>query len=150
MKQMIESNNAPKAIGPYSPAVKLGDFVFLSGQIPLDPYTQELVGDDVTLQTHQVMRNIGALLEEMGLDYCHVVKTTIFVQNMSDFQAINEVYSQYFTAPYPARSTIEVAKLPKNALVEIECFVIDTLAYEQMSSCCCDKDCCDEDCTCGE
>lgn len=148
MLQKISSEFAPKAIGAYSPAVKLGDFVFLSGQIPLDPQTNEIVEGGVREQTHQVMKNIRALLEEMGLDFKHIVKTTIFIKNMQDFSVINEVYGQYLVAPYPARSTVEVAALPKDVLVEIECFVIDTLAYEAMSdSCCCKHECCDE-CDC--
>ena len=127
----IHSEHAPKAIGPYSPAVKLGDFVYLSGQIPLDPKTGEVVGTTIEEQTHQVMKNIGAVLAEMGLAHRHVVKTTVFMKDLNDFNAFNEVYGSYFTQPYPARSCVEVAKLPKDVLVEVECLVIDTLVYEQ-------------------
>ncbi|WP_276834368.1 Rid family detoxifying hydrolase, partial [Massilicoli timonensis] len=98
----IHSEHAPKAIGPYSPAVKLGDFVYLSGQIPLDPKTGEVVGTTIEEQTHQVMKNIGAVLAEMGLAHRHVVKTTVFMKDLNDFNAFNEVYGSYFTQPYPA------------------------------------------------
>ncbi|MGL5540697.1 MAG: RidA family protein [Erysipelotrichaceae bacterium] len=127
----ITSKNAPAAIGPYSPAVKLGDFVYMSGQIPLDPKTMEVVGEDIQTQTHQVMSNIAGMLEEMGLGFRHVVKTTVFLANMDHFAAFNEVYGTYFEEPYPARSAIQVARLPKDVLVEVECMVIDTLVYEQ-------------------
>ncbi len=145
----LQSDNAPKAIGPYSPAVRLGDFVFLSGQIPLSPITNEIVSGDIQAQTRQVMENIKSLLEDNGLAMYHIVKTTIFVKDMNDFSAVNEVYSQYFQEPYPARSTVEVARLPKDVKVEIEVMAIDTTAYENMHSCHCD-DCCDESCCCGE
>lgn len=127
----ITSNNAPAAIGPYSPAVKLGDFVYMSGQIPLDPKTMEVVADDIKSQTHQVMLNIGNLLEEMKLGYRHIVKTTVYLSDMNNFAEFNEVYASYFEEPYPARTTIEVSRLPKDVLVEVECMVIDTLMYEQ-------------------
>lgn len=127
----IKPENAPKALGPYSPAVKLGDFVYLSGQIPLDPKTNEIAGTTIEEQAHQVMKNIGVVLEEMGLSYRHIVKTTIFMKNLNDFNTLNEVYGSYLSEPYPARSCVQVAKLPKDVLVEIECLVIDTLVYEQ-------------------
>ncbi|MEG0093946.1 MAG: RidA family protein [Erysipelotrichaceae bacterium] len=127
----IKPENAPKALGPYSPAVKLGDFVYLSGQIPLDPKTNEVVGSTIEEQTHQVMKNIEVILAEMGLEFRHIVKTTIFVKDLNDFASLNEVYGSYLKEPYPARSCVEVAKLPKDVLVEIECLVIDTLVYEQ-------------------
>lgn len=127
----ITSKNAPEAFGPYSPAVKLGDFVYLSGQIPLDPRTMEVVAEDIKSQTHQVMLNIGNLLEEMKLGYRHIVKTTVYLKDMNQFAEFNEVYGSYFIEPYPARTTIEVARLPKDVLVEVECMVIDTLMYEQ-------------------
>ena len=144
--QAIDSIKAPKAIGPYSPGIKLGDFVYLSGQIPLDPDSGELVGDDIRQQTQQVMENIKALLAEVGLETHHIVKTTIFLKDMADFTVVNEVYTDYFSAPYPARSTVAVADLPKNAKVEIECLVLDTLAYENSCDGChsdCDS-CCHE------
>lgn len=152
----IFSNNAPKAIGPYSPAVKLGDFVYLSGQIPVDPATQEVVSGGIVEQSHQVFKNIEGLLAEMGLETRHVVKTTVFMKDMNQFAAMNEVYGMYFREPYPARSTVEVCRLPKDVLLEIECMVIDTTAYEaQMGGGCgdgcdgCGSGCGDDDGGCG-
>lgn len=148
----VKPENAPKALGPYSPATKLGDFVFLSGQIPLDPKTGEVVGTTIEEQTHQVMKNIGAVLADMGLAYKHIIKTTIFVADLNDFDKLNEVYGSYLEEPFPARSCVQVARLPKDVKVEIECMVIDTLVYEQQyaaqqggcSSCGggCDGGCC--------
>lgn len=126
----IKPENAPKALGPYSPAVKLGDFVYLSGQIPLNPKTNEIAGTTIEEQTHQVMQNIEAVLAEMGLSFRHIVKTTIFVKDLNDFDALNKVYGSYLEEPFPARSCVEVARLPKDVKVEIECIVIDTLIYE--------------------
>ena len=126
----IKPENAPKALGPYSPAVKLGDFVYLSGQIPLNPKTNAIEGTTIEEQTHQVMQNIEAVLGEMGLGFRHIVKTTIFMQDLSDFDALNKVYGSYLQKPYPARSCVQVARLPKDVKVEIECIVIDTLIYE--------------------
>lgn len=120
MKQIVSSSKAPAAIGPYSQAVMAGGFLFASGQIPLDPQTGELVEGRITEQTERVLKNIKAVLEEAGLDFENVVKTTVFLQNMSDFAAMNEIYSKYFIINPPARSTIQVARLPKDALVEIE------------------------------
>lgn len=118
--QIINSPNAPQAIGPYSQAVRLCNLLFCSGQIALDPQTMELVDKtDVKKQTKQVCRNIGAVLKEAGVSYKNVVKTTIFLNDMSDFAAVNEIYEQYFSHK-PARSTVAVASLPKGALVEIE------------------------------
>ncbi|MDF9823797.1 2-iminobutanoate/2-iminopropanoate deaminase [Breznakia sp. PF5-3] len=133
--QKIESKNAPKPVGAYSPAVKLGDFVYMSGQLGLDPNTNELV-EGIENQTRQVMENIKALLNEKGLDMHHIVKTTILLDNIDDFQKVNEIYGAYFEGVYPARSAFEVARLPKNALVEIECLVIDTLMYERQQEGC--------------
>lgn len=148
----VNPENAPKALGPYSPATKLGDFVYLSGQIPLDPETGEVVGTTIEEQTHQVMKNIGAVLADMGLGYKHIMKTTIYIADLNDFDKLNEVYGSYLEEPYPARSCVQVARLPKDVKVEIECFVIDTLVYEQQyaaqqsgcSSCGggCDGGCC--------
>lgn len=138
--------NGPKAIGPYSPAVKLGDFVYLSGQLPIDPQTNELVDNDIVKQTTQVLENIKSLLAEMGLEMRHILKTTVFLSDLANFQAMNEVYGSYFSDPYPARSAVQVAALPKQALIEIECLVIDTLAYEQAA---CSSGCCDGDCEGG-
>lgn len=145
----IYSNNAPKALGPYSPAIKLGDFVYLSGQVPIDPQTGNLVAGGIVEQTHQVLKNIEALLMEMGLETRHIVKTTVFIKDMNDFSAMNAVYDTYFKEPYPARSTVEVSRLPKDSLIEIECMVIDTLAYEaQMGGGCADG--CDSCSGCGD
>lgn len=127
----IKPEKAPKALGPYSPAVKLGDFVYLSGQIPLNPMTGEVEGTDIETQTRQVMENIRVVLHEMGLDFKHIVKTTIFMSDLQDFEKLNEVYGSYLEEPYPARSCVQIARLPKDVKVEIECIVIDTLAYEQ-------------------
>lgn len=126
----IKPENAPKALGPYSPAVKLGDFVYLSGQIPLNPKTGEIEGTTIEEQTHQVMQNIEAVLADMGLGFRHIVKTTIFVKDLNDFDALNKVYGSYLAEPFPARSCVEIARLPKDVKVEIECTVIDTLVYE--------------------
>lgn len=110
----------PKAIGPYSVSVRAGDFLFCSGQIPLDPETMQILGTTAAEQTHQVLKNLSAVLQNAGCDLSHVVKTTIFLKSMADFAAVNEVYGQYFKDNFPARSTVEVSCLPKNALVEIE------------------------------
>ncbi|MGD9925247.1 MAG: RidA family protein [Pseudorhodoplanes sp.] len=118
-KMPIETSKA-KAIGPYSLGMAAGDYVFLSGQIPLDASSGKLVGNDVTAQTEQVFRNISILLEAAGLTYGHVVKSTVFLADMGDFAAMNEVYKKYVAAPFPARSTIQVAALPMGARVEIE------------------------------
>lgn len=148
----IKPEDAPKALGPYSPAVKLGDFVYLSGQIPLDAQSGDIVGDTIEEQTHQVMKNIKAVLKDMGLDYRHIVKTTIFMSDLREFDRLNAVYGSYLEEPFPARSCVQVARLPKDVKVEIECIVIDTLVYEQQmaaqqggcSSCGggCDGGCC--------
>ncbi len=118
--QMIETDKAPKAIGPYSQAVKYENLLFLSGQIAIDPETQELIKGDVKEQTKRIMENIKAILEEAGLTINHIVKTTIYLKNINDFPAVNEVYGSYFSDYKPARSTVEVSNLPKDALVEIE------------------------------
>jgi 2-iminobutanoate/2-iminopropanoate deaminase len=116
----ISVDNAPKAIGPYSQAIDTGALVFLSGQIPLDPVTGQLLGADVKSQTAQALRNIEAVLAGAGLSRAHVVKTTVFLADMADFAAMNEVYADFFGATRPARSTIQAAALPRGALVEIE------------------------------
>ncbi len=118
--QMINTDKAPKAIGPYSQAVKYENFLFVSGQIALDPKTGELVGSTVEEQTRQVMENIKAILEEAELNFNHVVKTTIYLKYISDFDKVNRVYGEYFPEHKPARATVEVSNLPKGALVEIE------------------------------
>ena len=118
--QMIETDKAPKAIGPYSQAVKYENLLFISGQIAIDPKTQEFIGGDVEKQTERVMENIKAVLEEAGLNFNHVIKTTIYLKNINDFEKVNEVYGRYFSEHKPARATVEVSNLPKGALVEIE------------------------------
>jgi 2-iminobutanoate/2-iminopropanoate deaminase len=120
MRQVIVTNDGPKAIGPYSQAIKANGFVFLSGQIPLDPATQELIGGDVAAQTERVLQNISGILTAAGSSLEQVVKTTVFLKSMNDFAAMNEVYARHFTADPPARSTVEVARLPKDVLVEID------------------------------
>ena len=121
MKKEILTSSAPAPIGPYSQAIDTGSMVFCSGQIPLDPSTGAIVGEgDVEAQTRQVMRNISEVLREAGLGFQQVIKTTIFLKNMSDFPKVNAVYAESFQAPYPARSTVEVARLPKDVAVEIE------------------------------
>jgi 2-iminobutanoate/2-iminopropanoate deaminase len=120
LKQVIASTEAPRAIGPYSPAVRAGDLLFISGQIPIDPATGSLVEGDISAQTRRVLDNVNALLSGAGLAFDDVVRTTIFLADLSDFGAVNDVYGTYFREPYPARATVEVAKLPKNARVEID------------------------------
>lgn len=115
--------NAPEAIGPYSPAVIANGFAFVSGQIPLDPASGVLVGEDVTAQTHQVLANLEAILTALDADFSRIVKTTIFLTDLKDFQTVNDIYGTKFTATKPARSTIQVAALPKAAKVEIEAIV---------------------------
>ncbi|WP_299229456.1 RidA family protein [Sulfurihydrogenibium sp.] len=121
--QIIYTENAPKPIGPYSQAVKYENLIFLSGQIAIDSKTNELVGKDAAEQTKVIMENIKGILEEAGLNFNHVIKTTIYLKDLNDFAKVNEVYGQYFTEHKPARSTVEVSRLPKDALVEIEMIV---------------------------
>lgn len=121
MKKIIATTNAPGAIGPYSQAVDCGAFLITSGQVPIDPTTGEFVPGGIAEQTRQSLTNVKAILEAAGLTMDHVVKTTVFLQDMGDFAAMNAVYAEFFTeGNYPARSAVEVAKLPKGALVEIE------------------------------
>ena len=117
----ISTPQAPKAIGPYSQAICAGGFVFASGQLPIDPTTGEFPQGGVKEQTRQSILNAQAILKEAGLDLCNVVKTTVYLSDMNDFAAMNEVYSQFFSEPFPARSAIAVKTLPKPALVEVEC-----------------------------
>ena len=120
MKQAISSSGAPKAIGPYSPAIRTGQLLFVSGQVPLDPATGQMIEGDITAQARRVLDNIGALLTSGGRSFADVVRTTIFLADMNDFAAVNDVYGQYFSEPYPARATVQVARLPKDARVEID------------------------------
>jgi 2-iminobutanoate/2-iminopropanoate deaminase len=120
MKKIISTNEAPAAIGPYSQAVRSGKLIFCSGQIPLDPKTGEFVAGDITAQTRRVMDNIAGLLKAEGLGFDNIVKTTIFLTNLGDFQTVNQIYGSYFKQNPPARSTVQVAALPRGASVEIE------------------------------
>lgn len=124
MKKIISTKNAPAAIGPYSQAVEINGMVFLSGQIPIDPATGEFVEGGIKEQTEQVFKNIDAVLAEAGLTFDNVVKTTVFLSDMSLFGTMNEVYNTQFTGTYPSRSTIAVKGLPKDALVEIEVIAV--------------------------
>lgn len=124
-REIVSTSDAPGAIGPYSQAVRAtGSFLFTAGQIPLDPQSMTIVGSTAAEQCAQVMKNLGAILVAAGTGFEHVVKTTIFLKSMSDFAAVNEVYAQAFPAKPPARSTVAVAGLPKDVLVEIECVAL--------------------------
>ena len=116
----VHTDHAPQAIGPYSQAISTSNFIFVSGQIPIDPTTGLVVSDSVKEQTRQVLENLKNILNEAKCDLSAVVKTTIFIKNMNDFAKINELYASYFHSPYPARACVEVARLPKDVLVEIE------------------------------
>jgi 2-iminobutanoate/2-iminopropanoate deaminase len=123
-RDVVQTDTAPKALGPYSQAIVTDGFVFCSGQVPLNPATGNMVEGGIEEQTHQVLKNLSAVLQAAGSDLQRVVKTTVFLQNMNDFAAMNGVYGTYFTAAPPARSTVEVAKLPRGAQVEIECIAL--------------------------
>ncbi len=120
MKQIISTDRAPKAIGPYSQAIRSGDLVFLSGQVPIDPKTGELVGGDIGTQTDRVLDNLEAVLTAAGCGFDDVVKTTIYLVDLGDFQAVNQTYAKRFTTSPPARATVQVSALPKGARVEID------------------------------
>jgi 2-iminobutanoate/2-iminopropanoate deaminase len=119
-KTIINPANSPVAVGPYNHAVRVGDLLFCSGQIPLDPQTGNLVSGDLKAQTDRVLQNVKAILDDQGLTFANVVKSTVFLTNLGDFAAMNEIYAKYFPANFPARSTVQVAGLPKGASVEIE------------------------------
>jgi 2-iminobutanoate/2-iminopropanoate deaminase len=121
MKEIISTENAPGAIGPYSQAIKTGGLVFCSGQIPIDPATGNFVSDEITSQTEQVLKNMAAVLEAAGTSLDNVVKTTVFLVDMGEFAAMNEVYGRFFSENKPARATVQAARLPRDARVEIEC-----------------------------
>lgn len=123
MKKAINAKNAPAAVGPYVHAVEAGEMIFTSGQLGLDPVTGELP-EGVEAQTHQSLKNLGAVLEAAGSDFAHVVKTTVFLDNIGDFAAVNAIYAEYFKGEAPARSCVEVAKLPKGGLIEIEAIAV--------------------------
>ena len=120
MTQSLSSPDAPKAIGPYSPAVRAGQLLFVSGQIPIDPATGQMIDGDIAAQTRRVLDSVGALLKAAGLSFANVARTTVFLADMNDFGAVNQVYGTYFVEPYPARATVQVARLPKDARVEID------------------------------
>jgi 2-iminobutanoate/2-iminopropanoate deaminase len=120
MKDIVLTDKGPKPIGPYSQAVKSNGFLFASGQVALDPRTNEFLGGDIRQQTERALENIKAIVEAAGSNFHHVVKTTVFLKDMNDFAAMNEAYGKFFPAAPPARSTVQVARLPKDALVEIE------------------------------
>ena len=124
MREVIATNDGPKAIGPYSQAIKANGFVFVSGQVAFDPATQQIVDGDVSAQTERVLQNLAAILKAAGSSLENVVKAGVFLKNMSDFAAMNEVYGRYFTQAPPARSTVEVARLPKDVLVEIDVIAV--------------------------
>lgn len=130
MKQIIKSEKAPIAVGPYSQTVKAGGFIFCAGQIGVNPKTNILV-ERVEKQTKQALQNLKNVLKEAGADLTHVVKTNVYLANIEDFAVMNEVYGSFFAKPYPARATVGVARLPKDALIEIEC-----IAYVNEEGCC--------------
>ena len=123
-KIAIHTENAPAAIGPYSQAIEAGNTIYVSGQLPIDPATGAFAGEDIAAQTRQSLTNIKAILAEAGADMSNVVKTTVLLADMADFAAMNAVYAEFFTAPFPARAAFQAAALPKNAKVEIECVAV--------------------------
>lgn len=120
MRQAVSTPSAPAAIGPYSQAIRAGSLLFVSGQIAIDPATGGMIEGDVAAQTHRVIQNLGAILDAAGASFDSVVRTTIYLADMDDFAAVNEVYGTYFTAPAPARATVQAARLPRDARVEID------------------------------
>jgi len=131
-KKVIQTEKAPKAIGPYSQAIQAENFLFLSGQIPLDPKTGELVKGDIRKQTQRVLENIKGVLESQGLGMEDVIKCTIFLKDIGNFNQVNEVYATYFPSSPPARSTVEVSKLPRNAEIEIEAIAVISVADKKI------------------
>jgi 2-iminobutanoate/2-iminopropanoate deaminase len=125
MRSIVSTKDAPQAIGPYSQAIKANGFIFTSGQIAIDPATQQVVGGDIAAQTERVLRNVSEVLEAAGSGLGKVVRSTVFLKNMNDFAAMNQVYAKYFSSAPPARSTIEVARLPKDVLVEIDVIALE-------------------------
>lgn len=124
MNQAIATKNAPAAIGPYSQGIKAGKTIYVSGQIPIDPATGEFAGQDIETQTRQSLTNIKNILKEAGADMSDIVKTTVLLKDIADFAAMNKVYAEFFTEPYPARAAFQVAAIPKGALVEIEAVAV--------------------------
>jgi 2-iminobutanoate/2-iminopropanoate deaminase len=123
MRQAIATPSAPKAIGPYSQAIRAGSLLFVSGQIPLDPASGQMVDGSIGEQTHRVFQNLGAILEAAGTTFDQVIRTTVYLADMNDFAAMNEVYGTYFSSPAPARATVQAARLPRDARVEIDLIV---------------------------
>jgi 2-iminobutanoate/2-iminopropanoate deaminase len=123
-REAISAQDAPAAIGPYSPAIKVGNLLFVSGQVSIDPASGIMIEGDITAQTEQVMRNLGAILKAAGAGFEHVARTTVFLADMNDFAAMNAVYGKYVTDPPPARATVQVARLPKDARVEIDLIAV--------------------------
>jgi 2-iminobutanoate/2-iminopropanoate deaminase len=128
MRQAVSTPSAPRAIGPYSQAIRAGSFLFVSGQIPIDPATGEMVAGDTAAQTRRVLDNLGAILAAAGSSFDHVVRTTVYLADMNDFGAMNEVYGTYFADPAPARATVQAARLPKDARVEIDVIALVSAA----------------------
>jgi 2-iminobutanoate/2-iminopropanoate deaminase len=120
VRQAVSTPSAPKAIGPYSQAIRAGSLLFVSGQVPIDPATGQIVNGDIAAQTHRVFQNIGEILTAGGASFDHVVRPTVYLADMNDFAAMNEAYATYFTAPAPARATVQVSRLPRDARVEID------------------------------
>lgn len=124
MRQVVTAPDAPKAMGAYSPAIKAGNLLFISGQIPIDPATGNLIGGDISAQADQVMRNLTALLHAAGASFTNVVRTTVYLADMNDFAAMNEVYSRYIIDPPPARATVQVARLPRDVQIEVDAIAV--------------------------
>lgn len=124
MKAAISSPDGAKPVGPYSPALRVGPFLFVSGQVPIDPATGQMVAGDIAAQTRRVLDNVGALLKAAGLSFTDVVRTTVFLADMNDFSAMNDAYSTFFSEPYPARSTVQAARLPRDARIEIDAIAV--------------------------
>lgn len=123
-KEVVYSSNAPEPIGPYSQAIMAGNTLFVSGQIPIDTTSGKIIEGDIVAETNQVMKNLGAVLKEAGMDFSHVVKCSIFLSDMNNFPKVNEAYGQYFQSNPPARETVEVSRLPKDVNVEISCIAV--------------------------
>ena len=124
MRQAVSTPSAPQAIGPYSQAIKAGSLLFVSGQVPIDPATGGVIQGDIAAQTHRVFQNIGEILKAGGASFDHVVRTTVFLADMNDFAAMNAVYATYFSAPAPARATVQVSRLPRDARIEIDVIAV--------------------------
>ena len=124
MRQAVSAPDAPQAMGAYSPAIRAGNLLFVSGQIPIDPASGNLISGDITAQADQVMRNLTALLKAAGVTFEHVVKTTVYLADMSEFAAMNDVYGRYIADPPPARATVQVARLPRDVRIEVDCIAV--------------------------